>query len=260
MGQFKFSPGHCGEGDCGCGDLVECTPSFLVTICDAPIEGATVKIWDSSAKTTLMGSGTSDASGNAYVSINVPSGVTTTWYWEASYPSVRTGVASGTSQCDEEGTPDFTIDAAIPPAAGYQCGVWCQLPLANTLYYHDDVLGDVTLTATGSGGWSGTVSHTFSSGTDAYTNTCGGPTVDVTVTAGAAAVAGSVSVGMPRGGALGASTCIKCVLSSGSDTFCQATVTVEGCPDGDAFSLSFTYSAVVLNPTSPASVSGTLTE
>jgi hypothetical protein len=150
--------------------------TFTVTGCSSlRLAGADVKIWTDSSKSTLRASGTTAS--NGVVMIDVPS----TFYYEVTHPRF-VGKKSGTRTCGVSGSTQNVDFSSNTPVTGYYCTTWCGSPLKDTLYYSDPIMGAVTLVNTGSGGWVGTTSHTFSAGTSSNGNACSGATVTVTFT------------------------------------------------------------------------------
>jgi hypothetical protein len=262
-------PSAVNQGNCPCGGgTLECVQTITVKLCGQVLEGATVAIWADDTKAVLYGTGVTDASGEVDVHISVPAeDGTHFWYVEASHGSARVGVGNDVGFCAvEEGTatagPPFEI--VVPPAANYHCNQFCQFPLAETLHYSDDVLGPVTLTYGGSD-WRGATTHSFPSSDPPPPPVGCAAVADVDVTVIADGFVGGVAAQFPRvhlsGGIPTCTDCVLKVADGGSLRTCSASsYTVDGCPDEDAFAVSFTYSAGVLNPEAPATVSGTLTE
>ncbi|MDG3003256.1 hypothetical protein [Paludisphaera mucosa] len=142
-----------------------CTaPTYLVKVIPAGcgnsrIPGATVNVWTSSAKTTLLATGTTDAFGtptSGEVIVNVGAGGS---YWlEVSHP--RYASFAGTRTFNSSAT---TTTSTMIPASGYHCGVGNN-PWADVLYWSDSLTGASGVlnytNITGLQGWLGTATMT----------------------------------------------------------------------------------------------------
>ncbi len=106
-----------------------CYPTFNVYGCHSQLlAGASIGIWNSSAKTTSYGTGTTNYSGEVTIAISV---LSASFYYEIS--ASRFVTKSGT----QDGfNPADSIAATMNPASGYICLTTgtCSFPLPTTLY------------------------------------------------------------------------------------------------------------------------------
>ena len=141
-------------GACGCGGG-SCSQNFTVEGCGGlPYEGLTVEVYDSTG-TTLLDSGTTDASGDVTLSWTGTSG---SYVVEVTGAGARFDAYSQTLAltCGHDTTIGLT------PASGYECCSGCLLPLADTLFLTDSVVGGVTLSYDAfTGTWIGTIDYSF---------------------------------------------------------------------------------------------------
>ena len=135
-----------------------CAVLFNVTGCNGlAVAGATVDIWTSSAKTTHVGTCTTDALGNCY--INIGNTFFVSRYYEVA--ASRFTTASATLSM----SPGDVITPTLTPASGYHCATGCALPLADTLHATHPTFGALALAYNGSGslgaGWYATTSYSY---------------------------------------------------------------------------------------------------
>lgn len=138
-----------------------CYACFTVMGCNnLPLAGATVHIWTNSAKTTSVGTATTDSSGKACIDIGQ---VAVSRYYEVT-KSPRFTMFSATVSM----IPGDVFEVFLPVAAGYYCDMIpaCADPLPGTLHATHPKFGPLTLTYNASGsygaGWYATTSHTYS--------------------------------------------------------------------------------------------------
>lgn len=155
--------------DCGCGSA--CSQTFTVQGCISGLAGATVEVWDSGG-TTLLQSGTTNGSGQ----------VTLTWTGTGSIVAKVTGMSARFAAFSQSMTVTCggTRTLSLSAATGYSCCAACNLPLANTLFLTDSIVGAVTLTHSGST-WTGTVVYSYPQCVTALT-TCVAVSVTLTYT------------------------------------------------------------------------------
>jgi hypothetical protein len=132
-----------------------CFVYFNITGCNgSALPGATVSIWTNSTKTTLLATGTTDASG--YIDLNIATAGGAAVYYEVAYsPRFTTAaVTTGTIACGQYN--DLApLTVALSPAAGYTCLSSCEVPLANTIHATFSTAGLVTLIKSGAN-WTAT--------------------------------------------------------------------------------------------------------
>ena len=144
-------------GGCGCGCAVPAanTTLKLMGCASLPVPGAVVKVYTSSAETTLVFSGTTDALGQVYGYIPSsgtywidPSGNSGgVWSRFASLAARSVGLTIGSTATTSLGSA----------ASGYVCTSICWAPIATALHITDSVYGAATLTYSG-GNWIGSYS------------------------------------------------------------------------------------------------------
>lgn len=147
-----------------------CNQVFHVTGCNAlGLEGATVGVWTDSSKTTLVATGTTDASGNLTLDL----GSAGTYYREVSASRFATASGNFTATCT-----GGTVSDALSPASGYHCYTGCSIPLPDTLHFSDSALG-----TSGTATWFAPLSRWL--GSDSFsTFGCGGCPAGTAVTVG----------------------------------------------------------------------------
>jgi hypothetical protein len=145
----------CSASGCTCGGGSGPAVIRFLGCASIPIPGLIVKIWTSSAKTSLVLSGTTDALGQIYGTI--PS---TRTYW------VDASAASGNTQAVWTRFNNLLIGSVIltvgatatfapnTPASGYACSTVCFAPIKTTLNISDGVYLPGVMTYA-SGIWSG---------------------------------------------------------------------------------------------------------
>ena len=130
MASMLLSPGCC------CAPAV-CNVTFNVKGCNGlNLPGATVNIWTDSGMGTLVGTGVTNASGNAVIDI----GTAGTYWRESKKTRFTTDQRSTTPTCG--GSPSVTLSA---DSSLYVCISGCVDPIAKTLFFTDALLG-TTLT------------------------------------------------------------------------------------------------------------------
>jgi hypothetical protein len=222
--------------------------TFTVTGCNLlRLAGATVSIWTDSSKAAFKASGVTSNVG--VVTVDVPP----TFYYEVTHPRF-VGKKSGSRSCSVSASNqnvDFSSNSVV---SGYYCTTWCGSPLKDTLHYSDPIMGAVTLSNSGSGGWIGTTSHTFSAGTSSNGSTCAGATVTVKLIF-FGPISSAVRVEYPY------TTSTRC--AGGPNTFgAQSVVNATSCVPGSIL-LTPSWSKVNLDPVAsdPTTIiSGALTE
>lgn len=127
------------------------------------LSGATVHFWNTSGKTVDYGSGVTDSSGNA--GITLPG--SGTYYREISHPRFTTLAGNRVVSCTG-GTPTATLIDAMWPNVGasYVCYPCCGWPLARTLTFTSAFFGTWT------GDWTSATVGGFTAGADCHG--CGG--------------------------------------------------------------------------------------
>jgi hypothetical protein len=151
-----WSIGGC---NCSCAGPPAPNTTILCTGCTSlPVPGLIVKVWTSSAESSLVFSGTTDALGQIYGYI--PSNGT---YWvDFSATSGNSGGVWGRFNSLAARSVGLTIGSTASTslgaaASGYECTAACWAPLKTTLFLTDSVYGAVTLTYSG-GNWIGSYS------------------------------------------------------------------------------------------------------
>jgi hypothetical protein len=148
-----------------------CKYKFNVEGCNfIAAEGVTVSAWTSAAKTTLLGTGTTDSSGDILI---VSTERTTNGHYEIT-GSRFTSLSGNGLLSSATSTNNFSLTAT----ASYHCdsGI-CGWPIAGTLHMTHPVFGAVTLTYS-SGHWTGTKAYSYP-GNIAGGGSCAGATVTV---------------------------------------------------------------------------------
>jgi hypothetical protein len=148
------------------------TISGRLTGCGSvPYPGVTIEAHDATAGGTLLGTATTDGSGNYTLSsltgsisgnvIVLVALVDATRFTSTTKTLTYGGPSSTAWTC---GATSTNVNMTATPATGYvclSCG-GCYLPVATTLYLTDSVIGTITLTySTGTFRWEGTTTYSF---------------------------------------------------------------------------------------------------
>lgn len=164
MPGINQSPGGCGCGAC------TATISGNTKGCNTlNVAGITVEARDSTSGGTLLGSATTDSSGNFSIAVTgATAGNAIVVVWTHSRFSTATTTLAHTA-----GTPGSTtwkcsgtssgVNKSLTPATGYHClsGSGCAYPFADTLYASHNYLGSFTLTWVSTDKWSGSGSYAY---------------------------------------------------------------------------------------------------
>lgn len=136
-------------GTCKC---QPCNVTFHATGCNGlDLAGATVTVWTDATKTTLIATGTTNASGNFTADVGSPGSK----YWEVSRSRFTTASQTVYVYCG--GTYTQSVS---PDTASYQCYFTCAVPISKTLHLTDSVVGSITLNWVTTD-WQGSVSYVF---------------------------------------------------------------------------------------------------
>lgn len=130
-----------------------CTPApdpfgavIRVSTCGFLRPGVTVEIYTNSARTVLLASGVTDASGEYHYGA-ASGGARYAWV-----PAINSRIQS--AGVSFAASTFFPIVAVSPPAAsGYTCSGLCADPIANTINGTVSLLGAVVLSRVGGSGW-----------------------------------------------------------------------------------------------------------
>jgi hypothetical protein len=113
--------------NCGCGPTT-CNVTFFVAACTTGMPGATVNVWTNSSKTTLVATGTTDATG--HVTLDV--GSAGTYYEEVISPTARAVAPAAGNTTYSCGS---TRNVVLTLAAGYvACFDGCYIPSPTNLH------------------------------------------------------------------------------------------------------------------------------
>lgn len=181
----RFSP-----GGCGCSPGCSATITGNVKGCNSlNAQGITVEAHDSTSGGTLLGSTTTNSSGNYTLNIT---GATAGNSVVVVFAHTRFTTATTTLTHTSGSTSSTTwkcggtstgVNKTLSPAAGYHCYAVCAFPIADTLNFTDTYFGAGTLTWVVGTIWQGTLSHSYG-GCGLYGGGCVPQTVTLTFVLG----------------------------------------------------------------------------